>query len=165
MWDALNLAMNAHEGQVDKLGVPYIRHVTAVAHGVAVFGEQVAITGLLHDLVEDTSYTLDDLSGMGYSTTVTDALYRLTKTRDVPLEDYLRRITSDDVALWVKVADNAHNTLPERVAAITDEKTRARLAKKYALGREILWKALPRAELGMILSKVNPSLLPLMEAL
>jgi (p)ppGpp synthase/HD superfamily hydrolase len=163
MWDALRLAMNAHDGQVDKLGKPYINHVTAVARGVAGFGEQATIVGLLHDVVEDTSITIQDLRRAGVRVDALASIQLLTKSRGRDLRHYLEAITRNQMALWVKISDNAHNTLPERVAAIEDEATRLRLERKYALGREILWKAAPQEQIRQILRAVNPSLEALLE--
>lgn len=164
MWDALALAQNAHSGQVDKLGKPYIEHVTTVARGVLQFGEQPTIVALLHDVVEDSSITIGDLRRAGVRGDSLLSIRLLTKRKDQPLRGYLEAITHNRVATLVKVSDNAHNTVPERVEAIQDEATRQRLAAKYALGREILWKALPREEIRQILRVVNPSLVALLES-
>lgn len=163
MWDALRLAMSAHDGQVDKLGAPYINHVTAVARGVAAFGEQMAIVALLHDVVEDTDLTLQDLRRAGVRIESLISIQLLTKSPGQQLRPYLEAITLNRTALLVKISDNAHNTLPERVAAIEDEAVRKRLSRKYALGRDILWNAAPKEEVRQILRVVNPSLEPLLE--
>lgn len=163
MWDALNLAMNAHQGQVDKIGEPYVNHVVAVARGVAPFGEEAIITALLHDVVEDTDITFPDLYQAGVSAESLRAIRLLTKRKGQHNEDYLTAITGDPLATWVKISDNAHNSLPARALAIEDEQTRERLARKYARAREILWKAAPRNEIRQILRVVNPTLENLLE--
>jgi (p)ppGpp synthase/HD superfamily hydrolase len=164
MWDALNLAMNAHQGQVDKLGVPYIKHVVEVARGVTSFGEDAIITALLHDVVEDTYVGLGDLAEAGAPPHIQRAVFLLTKPKGGSLEGYLKALTDDHLATLVKISDNAHNSLPERAAAIQDDATRERLARKYALGREILWKAVPASEIRQIIRVVNPTLESLLEA-
>lgn len=163
MWDALNLAVSAHYGQTDKLGKPYIHHVLAVAEGVVGFGEEATIVALLHDVVEDTDVTLEYLAEAGVKASAVEAIRLLTKQPGVPLEVYLKGITQNHTAVLVKIADNAHNTRPDRVAAITDPKTRERLAKKYTLGREILWSVAFKQEIRQIIRVVNPTLENLLE--
>lgn len=163
MWDALNLAVSAHYGQTDKLGKPYIHHVLAVAEGVVSFGEEATIVALLHDVVEDTEVTFEYLTKAGVRESAVESIRLLTKQKGQPLEEYLRAITRDHTAVLVKIADNAHNTRPDRVAAITDTATQERLAKKYTLGREILWSVAFKNEIRRIIRVVNPTLESLLE--
>jgi (p)ppGpp synthase/HD superfamily hydrolase len=165
MWNAMEMACNAHQGQVDKIGKPYIGHVITVARGVSTFGEQAIIAGLLHDIVEDTGTTFVDLHRAGCRADTLASIRLLTKRKGQPLREYLTALAQDRTATLVKIADNAHNTLPERMVAIQDEATRERLAKKYAQGREILWNAVSKSDVQQILRVVNPSLEDLLEAM
>lgn len=147
---ACKLAAFAHHGQVDKLGVDYIEHpaaVVALLRSSRLFDElssaqqQVAVLACwLHDVVEDTQVTEEDLLRFGFSRAVVDVVLLLTRRNDVSSEDYYAAIRSDPVARACKVADMGHNLSPERTAAL-DGETRMRLTEKYrkatvALGAE-----------------------------
>ena len=125
---ALTLATKAHEGQVDKAGTPYIEHLLAVA---ANFPEDDPrhVVALLHDIVEDTETTLDDLRDGGFSEEIVTAVDCLTKRKGVPYDEYVARIKANPVARDVKVADLRHNSQLSRLKEITS-KDLAR-CKKY----------------------------------
>jgi (p)ppGpp synthase/HD superfamily hydrolase len=161
-WAASDLAAKGHEGQIDKLGVPYIQHPREVALGVLQFGEDHGIVALLHDLVEDTEITLEDLRQMGLSAPCTVAVGLLTKEKGERSQDYLMRIAAYPMACRVKIADNAHNTLPERTAKLAetaDQATIDRLGRKYRQAQDILWAAMPYTEVKAILKVMNPDLI------
>jgi hypothetical protein len=168
-WDAEDLAQRAHEGQTDKLGVPYIEHVRAVALGVLQFGLEHGMAGLLHDIVEDCDVTLDGLRLARVPEPVVVAVGLLTKVKDERLQDYLERIADSPMSCRVKISDNAHNTLPERVsqlAGMVDPLVVERLERKYRVARTILWNgSVPHGEVREILKVVNPSLLPQLDAM
>lgn len=149
----------AHAGQTDKLGVPYIEHVRAVASGVAMFGTTYAITGLLHDILEDTELTAADLEEAGVGGEVIDAVVAVTRTEGTSYDDYLGQVLRNPVAVLVKIADNAHNSRPDRLARLP-LKSGARLSLKYRQSREVLWEAAPTPHIEKILETVNPALLP-----
>ena len=73
---ALKLCFEAHKEQVDKSGMPYVFHPFHLAEQMQT--EETMVVALLHDLVEDTDYTIDDLTSMGFSKTVTDAIALMT---------------------------------------------------------------------------------------
>jgi len=125
---ALEVATAAHDGYTDKVGVAYIQHPLAVA--AAVEGTQEKIVALLHDVVEDTEVTLDDLRGHGFDEIIIAAVDAITKRKGEPLEDYLARVKANPVALAVKFADIQHNMLPERHQKLSSE-TKKRLHVKY----------------------------------
>lgn len=152
------LAAAAHAGQVDKIGVPYIEHVRAVAAGLAPFGDELVMAGLLHDIIEDTDWTADRLREEGIPPRVVSAVETVTNQRGVPYEEKIRRIVRDSDATLVKIADNAHNSRPDRAAQLPKEK-RARLAAKYRTARDVLWAAADHADIEAIVRIVNPSLL------
>ena len=107
--DALRIALKAHEGQKDLDGNPVILHPMAVAAAGRNREEQVA--GLLHDVVEDTGMTFDELLRLGVDETIVDALRLLTHTDDMTYEEYVNRIATsgNDIALHVKYNDLQHN--------------------------------------------------------
>ncbi|MCM8552296.1 HD domain-containing protein [Streptomyces sp. STCH 565 A] len=152
------LAAEAHAGQVDKIGVPYIEHVRAVAAGLAPFGDELVMAGLLHDIIEDTDWTAERLRREGLSDRVISAVEAVTNQKGVPYEEKIRRIIRSSDATLVKISDNAHNSRPDRAAQLPDEK-RARLAAKYRAARDVLWAAADDRDIEAIVTIVNPALL------
>ena len=125
---ALQLATVAHKGQIDKAGADYIKHPIAVAESLGTEDEQTA--ALLHDTVEDTEVTLDDLKSEGFSFAVLKAVDCLTRRDHEPRDTYLQRVAEDPLAVKVKLADLAHNSDLSRLSVPT-ERDYAR-AKRYA---------------------------------
>ncbi|MCC2274498.1 HD domain-containing protein [Streptomyces sp. ET3-23] len=152
------LAHDAHAGQVDKTGVPYIEHVRAVAAGLAPFGEELVMAGLLHDVIEDTDWTAGRLRAAGVPPRVVRIVEAVTNEAGLTYTEKIRRITGDAPATLVKIADNAHNSRPERAARLPQEQ-RDRLAAKYRAARDVLWPAANRDDIEGIVRIVNPSLL------
>jgi (p)ppGpp synthase/HD superfamily hydrolase len=152
------LAARAHAGQVDRIGVPYVEHVRAVAAGLERFGDHLRMAGLLHDVLEDTELTAVDLLAAGVPGTVVETVRRLTRRPGLDYTETIRMVAADRGACLVKIADNAHNSRPDRAAALPP-KTRARLARRYAEARAVLWAAVPREDVRAIVSVVNPALL------
>jgi len=152
------LADRAHAGQVDKIGVQYVDHVRAVAAGLAPFGPDLEMAGLLHDILEDTDYTPEQLRALGVPNRVVGIVEGVTNTPGFPYEEKIRRIASSREATLVKIADNAHNCHPDRVARLSPEQ-RARLAAKYRAARDVLWPAADPEQIETIVSIVNPALL------
>lgn len=101
------LARLAHEGQTDRTGVPYVEHVRAVAAGLAAFGPELRMAGLLHDVVEDTHWTAARLRAAGVPDRVVAVVEQVTNRPGVPYEDTLLRIAGCRDADLVKIADNA----------------------------------------------------------
>ena len=131
---AMIIASRAHKGQVDKGGKPYITHPIAVAAQQKT--EEGKIVALLHDVVEDSYYTFDDLKNAGFSSNVLEALQLLTHKEGVPYFEYIAAIKQNDLARSVKLADLAHNSDLSRIENPT-EKDFQRL-KKYATAISIL---------------------------
>lgn len=153
------LAAAAHVGQFDKIGVPYIEHVRAVAAGLAPFGNDLVMAGLLHDVIEDTEWTAEQLRDAGVSDHVVALVEAVTNERGVPYEEKVARITGRGRdAVLLKVADNAHNSHPDRAVKLSEEQ-RTRLAAKYRAARNILWPAVEDRDIETIVRIVNPSLL------
>jgi hypothetical protein len=105
---ALQIAARAHEGQKDKEELPYILHPLRVMNGVT--GEEAQIVAVLHDVVEDTAVTLDDLRQAGFSAAVLAAVLCVTHRKDQPDADYVARCKGNDIARRVKLADLEDNT-------------------------------------------------------
>ena len=107
--DALRIALKAHEGQKDLDGNPVILHPMAVA--VAGRNREEQVAGLLHDVVEDTGITFDELLRLGVDETIVDALQLLTFTNEMTYEEYVNRIATsgNDIAMHVKYNDLQHN--------------------------------------------------------
>jgi len=105
---AHQLASKAHQGQVDQGGHPYILHLEAVANLVTTVEEKVV--ALLHDIVEDTQVTFDDLRKEFDNTIITavDAMTKREKTEK--FMGYLRRAKANPIAKKVKIADMIHNS-------------------------------------------------------
>lgn len=131
---AMKLCYEAHQGQVDKSGIPYVFHPIHVAEQMS--DEATTIVALLHDVVEDTDYTLDDLTRMGFDDTVTDALALLTHKKGVPYLEYVAKLKNNPIARAVKLADLRHNSDLSRLDEM-DKKAKSRL-EKYKTAIELL---------------------------
>ena len=106
---ALEIALKAHKGQRDLDDKPVILHPLTVA--MKGNNENEIVAGLLHDVVEDTGYSFDDLLNAGISAKVVDALRLLTHEKGTDYLDYMRRIDDSDnpIAINVKCNDLEHN--------------------------------------------------------
>ncbi|PPK69092.1 HD domain-containing protein [Actinokineospora auranticolor] len=127
--DAVRIARDAHEGQLDKAGRPYIEHPLRVMSTLD--GDHDRMTAVLHDVIEDTAVTADDLTAAGCPPEVVLAVEAISKHPDESQQDYLTRVAANPMALRVKHADIADNSSPARLATL-DEPTRERLRAKYA---------------------------------
>ena len=133
---ALRLCFDAHKEQVDKTGMPYVFHPFHLAEQMT--DEISTVCALLHDVVEDTDYTLEDLSKMGYPSEVIAVLKLLTHDPEVHYFDYVKAISVNPIAKQVKLADLAHNSDLSRLEeGEIDEWTTAR-TEKYKKAIEIL---------------------------
>ena len=135
-YKAMNLAYEAHHGQLDKSGAPYIFHPIHLAEQMD--DEFSCCAALLHDVVEDTDVTLEDLRS-DFPEEVVEAVRLLTHEKGVPDVAYLTAIKANPIALKVKLADNAHNADQTRCCGIeVSEEKKARWQVKYANARAIL---------------------------
>jgi (p)ppGpp synthase/HD superfamily hydrolase len=124
---AISIAAEAHEGVVDKADQPYILHPLRVM--LAVISTEERIAAVLHDVIEDTGWTVDQLRQEGFSQIVLQALDALTKREGEEYFAYVRRAGANPVARSVKLADLADNMDLSRLPSPTD-RDRARL-KRY----------------------------------
>ena len=133
---AMVLAYNAHHGQLDKSGIPYILHPVHLAEQME--DEICCTVALLHDTVEDTPITLEDLA-REFPAEVVEAVDLLTHKPGTNYFDYVRAIAANPVAVKVKLADLDHNGNRSRCAGspIPEEKLAA-WAEKYGKARAIL---------------------------
>lgn len=131
---ALKLCFEAHRDQIDKSGMPYVFHPFHLAEQMDT--EESTIVALLHDIVEDTDYTLQDLKALGFPSNVIDALALMTHDPKVPYMEYVKGISANPLATKVKLADLQHNSDLSRLDSV-DEKALSRV-KKYAAAIELL---------------------------
>ena len=131
---AMKLCFKAHKDQVDKIGMPYVFHPFHVAEQMT--DEVTTIVALLHDVVEDTDYTLEDIAAEGFGEDILEAVALMTHEDDVPYLDYVAKLKDNPIARAVKLADLAHNSDLSRIGEI-DEETKQRL-EKYKKAKAIL---------------------------
>lgn len=138
MEQAVELAREVYEGETDETGEPHIEHITRVAGILREKGantDAVAVAWL-HDLVEDTDVTLDDLREMGFTEPIVDAVDLLTHEEGQSLEEHLARVRGDDLARAVKHADLTDHASEERLSrldAAEQEQARDRYQRGIAL--------------------------------
>ena len=129
---ALKLSFEAHKDQVDKSGIPYVYHPFHLAEQMK--SEETVVVALLHDVVEDTAYTLEDVRAAGFPDSVIEALALLTHDKSVPYMEYVARIKGNPIAKAVKLADLRHNSDLTRLDTV-DDKAIERIEKyKKAIG-------------------------------
>lgn len=131
---AVQLACQAHRGQTDKAGLPYIRHPLHVAEHMP--DELSTIVALLHDVLEDTPMTAEDLMQAGIPARAVNSICHLTRELEVPYLDYIRNLRSDPIAVRVKLADLAHNSDLSRLSTVTQADLARR--EKYQTAMQIL---------------------------
>ncbi len=132
-YEALCLAVRAHDGQYDKGGSPYILHPLAVMNLLS--NENERILALLHDTVEDTDVTNEEVRE-GFGDVIADALDCLTHRKNETYEEYIDRVASNPLSVDVKLADLRHNMDLSRIPDPT-EKDWERI-RKYKRVREKL---------------------------
>lgn len=123
---ALKVCFEAHKDQVDKSGAPYVFHPFHLAEQMK--DEKTTIVALLHDVIEDTEYTFEDLRNMGFDNEVIEALMLMTHSKDIPYMDYVAKIKHNPIAKAVKLADLQHNSDLSRLDVV-DEKALKRKEK------------------------------------
>ena len=133
---AMTIAYDAHHGQVDKAGVPYVFHPFHLAESMD--DEISCCAALLHDVVEDTDVTLEQLA-KEFPDEIVEAVRLLTHDPETNYHDYVRAIKANPVAVKVKFADLDHNSDQSRFAGVEVPKERLGYFRdKYAKAREIL---------------------------
>ena len=131
--EAMKLCFEAHKDQKDKGGLPYVFHPFHVAEQMD--DEESTIVALLHDVVEDSGYTLESLAEKGFGDAEIEALRLLTHDDEVPYFEYIRRIKTNPLATKVKRADLEHNSDASRLDHKPTGADEARLNKyKESIG-------------------------------
>ena len=133
---ALKVCFEAHKDQVDKSGAPYVFHPFHLAEQMK--DEKTTIVALLHDVIEDTEYTFEDLRNMGFDNEVIEALMLMNHNKDIPYMDYVAKIKHNPIAKAVKLADLQHNSDLSRLDVV-DEKALKR-KEKYSEAISLLTK-------------------------
>jgi (p)ppGpp synthase/HD superfamily hydrolase len=125
---AIALAASEFRDRHDKSDQPYILHCLHVMYKMPADDAELRIIAVLHDLIEDTDITIEDLSELGYSGRVCTALALLTHDPKMPYDDYIKLIATNEDAIRVKLADLDHNSRVTRLKGLT-EKDHKRLEK------------------------------------
>lgn len=131
---ALEIAVESHKNQKQKDGTPYALHPIRLS--MSLQSEEQKIVALLHDVVEDTDWTFEDLVREGFSQNVIEALRLLTHSDGSPYEDYVERLASNPLAKVVKIADLADNMDLKRIP-VPQEKDFTRLQKYHRAWRNL----------------------------
>ncbi|GGH60319.1 hypothetical protein GCM10008014_34740 [Paenibacillus silvae] len=100
---AISIALEAHKGQLDKGGNPYILHPLAVMNRVETIEEK--IVAVLHDVIEDTEVTIEQLRELGFSEEIVKAIGLLTRSEEDSYEQFIEKTTTNRMARNVKIAD------------------------------------------------------------
>lgn len=173
---AVNIAYIAHRGQVDKQGGEYINHPLAVAKMLEIFGNRAYMAGVLHDVVEDSDYTAQDLLDSHIPYSVVKSVNAVSRPEDRSLsymewirsikstsweeDDFLSHqelegagLTTDNnsipLAVIVKLADNYHNSLSSRSKNLPEG-----MKKRYSRARKVLEKDIPDNVIEILRSRI-----------
>lgn len=140
---AMKIAYKAHDGQYDKNGYPYIHHPFHLAEQMET--EEEIIVALLHDVIEDSKISIKELKEAGFSKEVITAIELLTKPSDANYFNYIRKISTNELAKKVKLADLLHNRDLSRFDKVTEKEWERN--KKYQRAYNLLrWGDEPEAE-------------------
>lgn len=140
--EARELARRAHAGQADKLGRDYFGvHVSGVAARLEESGEAAVMAGFLHDVLEDTELTAEDLRAAGVPDEVVAAVESVSKVEGRSYDELIARAAADPLGRLVKLADNAQNLADNPLLAAVDPEKAERLRVKYERARETLLAA------------------------
>nr|WP_228779073.1 GTP pyrophosphokinase [Methylobacter sp. BlB1] len=115
---AISISSRAHAGQIDKAGQPYILHPLRVMFKFQ--SEHERIVAVLHDVIEDSEISLDDLKKLGFSTTIIEAIDCLTKRGGETYEEFISRVSLNDLAKKIKIEDIKDNMDLTRIDSVND---------------------------------------------
>ncbi len=116
---AISIALEAHKGQLDKGGSPYILHPLAVMNRVETIEEK--IVAVLHDVIEDTEVTIEQLRELGFSEEIVKAIGLLTRSEEESYEQFIEKTTTNRIARNVKIADIQENMNLSRIKSPTEQ--------------------------------------------
>jgi (p)ppGpp synthase/HD superfamily hydrolase len=131
---AFLLAIEAHKGQVDLSGRPYLYHIFYVATHIT--RKKAMVVAFLHDIVEDTNTTLEDLKEKGFDEEIVAAVEAITKRKSEKYIDFINRVKENSLATEVKLADLKHNIQIKRLKNPTERDLKR--IEKYKKARETL---------------------------
>jgi (p)ppGpp synthase/HD superfamily hydrolase len=118
---AIAIAAKAFEARTDKGGNPYMLHCLFVMDAVSGLGEEAMIAAVLHDLVEDTEWTIEGLTAEGFSHTITSNVNLLTHKHSMDYMGYVEELAVSPIAKAIKMADLRHNSDINRMKGLTDK--------------------------------------------
>lgn len=118
---AILLATQAHFGAFDKGGKPYILHSIAVMNKVRLDDEELMCIAILHDVVEDTDVTWNDLQQAGMTSRIIEGVKGLTKMTGQTYQEYQESVFASKDCMMVKLADLEHNMDPARIKGVTEK--------------------------------------------
>lgn len=130
----MKLCFDRHRDQTDKCGIPYPFHPFHVAESMT--DEKTTCVALLHDILEDTDTTKEELLGLGFPEDVVEAVGMMTHEDGVPYMDYVRKIRTNPIARAVKISDLTHNSDLSRLNTVTEKDIER--AEKYKEALRIL---------------------------
>lgn len=116
---SLEIAIKAHKGQKDRAGKPYITHPLRVM--MKMHNETEMIVAILHDIVEDTEFTLDKIIEIGYPEEIINAIDSITKRENEEYTKYIERCSKNRLASVVKLSDLEDNMDITRSMELTDK--------------------------------------------
>ena len=149
---AIELAARAHAGQTDKQGLPYILHPLRVLMGVE--SDEARIIAVLHDTLEDTNLTEDDLRREGFSEAIIAGVLAVTHRRDESYADYVVRCSRLEAARQVKLSDLADNSRLDRVLMRPDRlKSDLARVRRYLLSYQFLTGQLNEADYRALMAQ------------
>lgn len=131
---AMKLCFERHKSQVDKCGIPYPFHPFHVAESMP--DEETTCVALLHDILEDTDTTKEELLALGFPPAVVEAVCMMTHDEGVPYLEYVKAIGTNPIARAVKIADLRHNSDLTRLDTVSEQDLRR--VEKYKKALEIL---------------------------
>ena len=129
--EAMKLCFEAHWKQKDKSGIPYVFHPIHLAEQMET--EETIIVALLHDVVEDCDYTIEDLRKKGFSEAVLEAISLMTHADGVDYMDYVAEIKKNPIARVVKLADLRHNSDLTRLEVVDEKALKRRNTYQEAI--------------------------------
>lgn len=131
---AMKICFKAHAHQLDKSGLPYVFHPFHIAEQMK--DEDTTIVALLHDVVEDSDITLDDLKKYGFSEDVISAVAAMTHDPYIDYMDYIAQVKKNPIAVAVKLEDLKHNSDLTRLEEVTARDIQRN--EKYKKAMELL---------------------------
>jgi hypothetical protein len=134
---AYSIAKKAHTHDRDQSGSPYINHVKSVIKKVSRYGDDIKAIAALHDVIEDTNITKEDLQAAGIKKHILDAVVAITRRKGESKNSYYSRVKQNRLARIVKLADIEDNLDPRRLKKLPSDTAR-RLRIKYLKARSII---------------------------